>query len=116
MMRFAGSTIRNSGGSIVINGKSYKGNNVSIVNGTVYIDGRIAEENQVGELTIKIEGDVALVRCDTSVSIDGNVGGNVDAGGSVTCGNVGKSVDAGGSITCNNINGNADAGGSIRMR
>lgn len=42
-----------------------------------------------------------------------NVGTYVDAGSGVNCGNVGTYVDAGSSVNCGNIGGNVDAGNNI---
>lgn len=88
---------------------------------------------------------VENVECACSLSIDGNVGGNVTAkgslncdavqgdvvasggvncdevhgnvraGGGVNCDDVGGDVYAGGSVQCDSVNGSVRAGGSIRM-
>lgn len=102
--------------TIIINGTSFSvsGSNISMVNGTVYVDGVAI---QTGELTgivkIQFEGDLASLQCDKSVEVNGRVCGNVKAHGSVTCGDVGGNVDSGGSTTCNNVTGDVDAGGSV---
>ena len=38
--------------------------------------------------------------CSGSCHIEGNVTGNIDASGSVTCGDVGGDIDASGSVRC----------------
>ena len=38
--------------------------------------------------------------CSGSCHIEGNVTGDVDASGSVTCGDVGGDIDASGSVRC----------------
>ena len=48
-----------------------------------------------------------------SARIDGDLYGNVSAGGSVTCDNINGGVNAGGGISCDNINGRVNAGGGI---
>lgn len=104
--------------NIVINGKSFnvKGNNVSIINNKVYVDGKQVDTGELsGEVVIKFEGDLANLQSDGGVTVNGNVHGDVDAKGSVNCGNVEGDVDAGGSINCGNVKGDADAGGSIMM-
>ena len=101
---------------VTINGKTYRGNNISIQNGTVYIDGKLADDSapdENGILEVQITGDVSLVECDRSVTVNGNVTGNVQAAGSVTCDDVGGSVEAGGSVTCDDVGESVDAGGSV---
>lgn len=47
--------------------------------------------------TITCSGNID---CGGSCEVSGNVDGNIDAGGSVTCGNVSGDIDAGGSVKC----------------
>ncbi|MEK4025313.1 hypothetical protein [Sporosarcina sp. FSL W7-1283] len=104
--------------TININGKSIsvQGNNVSVIGNKVYVDGKLVEEGLSGYVEISFTGDLANLKVDGSVNVKGNIHGNVDVGGSVTCGNVNGSVDAGGSITCGSVDGNVDAGGSVSIR
>jgi hypothetical protein len=98
-----------------IDGRTFTGNRVDIVNGRVTIDGVVCEDTLSGRVEIHIlEGVLGELKTNASVNC-GTVEGNIDAGGSVNCGNVGGSVDAGGSVNCGNVSGNIDAGGSIRM-
>lgn len=102
--------------TVRINGKTYtsSSSNISIINGKVTIDG-VAQDGEPlsGVVKLELTGDLASLKTDASVTMSGNVQGDVDAGGSVACGNVGKDVDAGGSVNCDNIGGNVDAGGSV---
>jgi len=102
---------------ININGKLIKvsGNNISVINDKVYVDGELVEEGLSGNVTISFEGELANLKTSGGATVNGDVHGDVDAGGSVKCGNVGKSVDAGGSVNCGNVGGDVDAGGSVRM-
>lgn len=100
---------------IVINGKSYTGRNVAIINGKVLIDGKPQDEGLSGVVEIKVEGDLATLECDAPVTVNGNVG-SLSAGGSVQCDNVGGNVNAGGSINCGDIGGMVNAGGSVSCR
>jgi hypothetical protein len=119
-------------GTININGQVYEGNNVSIINGVVKIDGVIQSgehlEKKICEIRV-IDGTIGALRTDASVycqdvggnidaggsvTVQGSVGGEVDAGGSIKCGDVGGNVDAGGSVTCGKVIGSIDAGGSVR--
>lgn len=67
---------------IVINGKriTVEGNNVSVVNNRVYVDGKEVTDSALsGIVEIKWEGPLATLRSDASVSC-GHVNGNVMAG------------------------------------
>lgn len=101
---------------VSINGTSYSGNSVSIINGKVYIDGVLQNGDGAplsGVVKVEVEGNLTSLKTDASVVVKGNVTGDVDAGGSVQCGNVGGSVDSGGSTQCDDVNGDVDAGGSV---
>jgi len=121
-------------GSCTVNGKTYHGNNISVVNNKVYIDGKAIEE---GDQTnsdkvnitftegtferIEVVGDVEIkgdVKGDVSAngSINCNdITGNANSGGSMNCDDIGGNANSGGSINCDDIKGNASAGGSIKM-
>lgn len=96
--------------SITINGKSYYGNNITVVNNKVIIDGKDATPD-AKEINIIVQGDITTLKVDNcnelcvngivneletrngSVTITGNVGGNVtSSNGSIKCGNVKGSV------------------------
>lgn len=89
--------------------------------GAVYVEGDVVNEfGNIFSITntphITFEGFVGNITVQTaSAQVNGDVQGNVKAGGFVTCNNVGGSVDASGSINCNNVNSNADAGGSMTI-
>lgn len=117
-------------GIVRINGKTYQGNNVSIINGVVKVDGVIQESNVNGVVEIRVlEGTIENLTTDASVTcqaVTGNVeaggsvqcatvGGSVDAGGSIKCGDVGRDVDAGGSVQCGKVTGRIDSGGSTSI-
>lgn len=99
---------------IVIDGRSFSGRSVSIINGRVTIDGVSQDGALSGVVEIRIvEGVLGELRTDAAVSC-GRVEGNVSAGGSVNCDDVGGNVSAGGSANCGNIRGSVNAGGSVR--
>ena len=103
---------------VSVNGKTIrvKGNNITIVNDKIIVDGKILNESMdFKNITVIVEGDCnkldtcgdvqikgncGSVDCSGSCHIEGNVTGNVDASGSVTCGNVGGNIDASGSVRC----------------
>ncbi len=98
-------------GKITINGVTYEGNNLNIINGNVYIDGKIAT-NVDKEVKIKVEGSLMNLATDQSVECE-DVHGSIEAEGSVNCEDVGGNVVAGGSVNCNDVEGNVTAGGSV---
>ena len=102
---------------VTINGIQYKGNNISIKNDRIVIDGVEVGSSlpAVSELRI-VEGQVNKLETDHSVKATDCYIGEVDAGGSVTCDDVGGSVNAGGSVTANDIKGSANAGGSVTCK
>ncbi|AYC51937.1 hypothetical protein [Bacillus licheniformis] len=109
------STVLSSNGKVTVNGVTYEGNNITITNNEVLIDGKAVESSVSGVVKVKIEGTPAKVYSDASVEVKGDVLGDVDSGGSVNCGNIKGNVDAGGSVRCGTVGGSVDAGGSVRM-
>lgn len=102
-------------GTISINGKTYRGNNITMKNGKVIIDGKEqVDGSKSPELYITIlEGSIDKVKSDSSIEIIGNIAGDADAGSSLTCGQVGGNVNAGSSVKCDNVVGSVDAGSSV---
>lgn len=103
---------------ITINGKTYNGNNVQVINNQVWIDGILQDDcnsqNSPKEINITVENcNINTIKCDNNVNIIGMISGDVNAGGSIRCHDINGNVNAGGSIHCNNIGGNVSAGGSI---
>lgn len=102
--------------SVTINGTTYEGRNVKVVNDKVWIDGKLidnASPDKKGILHVHVTGTLHNLDAGGSVTCE-DVAGYVDAGGSVQAGNVGGYVDAGGSVRCGNVGGDIDAGGSVR--
>lgn len=86
-----------AGSSITVNGKTFRGNDVSIVNGRVIVDG--VEQDAPGNgyssmrLSIKIEGNVELLETASGdVQVSGNVGQVNSSSGDVTCADVSGNV------------------------
>lgn len=99
---------------ITINGKTYQGNSVSVVNNVVYVDGKRVDDKELPKtiLQIDVQGTLGELKTDASVNC-GNVTGSVEAGGSVNCDSVGGNVNAGGSVNCDTVRGSVNAGGSV---
>jgi len=105
--------------TVHINGKSYPGNNVTMINRKVFIDGKeiIGEETEK-EILFKIQGNLESLEIESgSVEVSGDVGtleitsGNVKISGDVkgsvdlTSGNIkvqGK-IEGNASVSCGNI-------------
>lgn len=85
--------------NIIINGKSYSGNNIIVNNSSVIIDGEIQESGLSGIVSIKVEGDLTSLSCNAPTTVNGNVKGDVKVNGSLKCGNVSGNVKANGSIS-----------------
>jgi hypothetical protein len=100
--------------TIIIDGRTFSGRSVSIINSKVTIDGVVQDGSLSDVVEIRItEGVLQELNCDAAVNC-GEVRGNVRAGGSVNCDNVGGSVNASGSVNCGNVGGGVNAGGSAR--
>ena len=101
--------------AIKIDGRTFHGRSVSIINGVVTIDGKVVEGTLTGVVRIEVDGDLAALTTDADVSC-GAVHGSVKAGMSVTCGDVRGNVDAGMSVTCGAVGGDVDAGMGVTTR
>ncbi len=101
---------------IVVNGKSINciGNNVSIINNKIFVDGKEITDEATKNCDVYIYGDVENIDCQGAVSCN-NVKGNIKAGGSISCDDVGGNINCGGSVSCDEIKGSVNAGGSISM-
>lgn len=101
---------------IVINGKEIKcnGNNISVINNKVYVDGKAIADDVFKNSDIYIYGNVEKIECEGSVHCN-DVHGDIKAGGSVNCDDVGGSISCGGSVSCDNVKGSIIAGGSVKL-
>jgi len=97
---------------IVVNGKQYNGNNVSMRNGIVYIDGKLADTNDEKVITITVTGNIQSLEADycKSIIVNGDVNKLQTTSGDVECGNVtGNIQSTSGDIECGNIGGDASS-------
>ena len=112
----AGRDINSAGSgqsSVVINGKSYEGNNISISNGEVRVDGEKVDDIDDDVRCLKIEGDIkGNLTTDLAVNCN-NVEGDLSSHGSVNCDDVFGSVYSKGSVNCDDVGGDVKASGSI---
>jgi hypothetical protein len=78
---------------------SGKGVTVTVDNGKISIGGTITRDERIGgDIRLVVDGLVSDLTVHGSATVNGNVKGNVDAGGSVNSGKVGGDIDAGGSV------------------
>lgn len=101
---------------VIINGKEIKcnGNNISVINNNVYVDGKIISEEAVKNSDIYVYGNVENIKCEGSVQCN-DVSGDIRAGGSVNCDDVGGNIACGGSVNCDEVKGNINAGGKVNI-
>jgi len=99
----------NEKSTITINGKTYTvdGNNVSIIDNKILVDGKVIEGSLSGIVKIEWNGPAANIDA-VSIHINGNVNGNVDGTSIQINGDVTGNVD-GTSITCGKVLGNVDS-------
>ena len=99
-------------GKFVIDGREFSGNNVSIINGQVIIDGVVQDDTLSGKVRIEVVGRLNHLTTDATVTCQ-TVEGDIKAGGSVNCSDVGGSITANGSVNCDSVRGSVSAGGSV---
>jgi cytoskeletal protein CcmA (bactofilin family) len=89
---------------VTINGQTFEAEgSISIINGRVIVGNKTVTELKEATVRIEVIGNLTSLTTDSSVSVTGNVDGNVDAGGS---------IQIGGNVQATTI----DAGGSIQIR
>ncbi len=101
--------------TITINGKTYKGNSSSIINGKVFIDGTEIKDKEITSskvLNISITGDIKdceILNCN-SIKIEGDVGYLDNQNGNITItGNIQGDIDnQNGNIKCGDVSGSID--------
>lgn len=100
-------------GKTIINGKTYNGNSISIQGDRVIIDGNIVESVNKGIKIEIVHGPIDSIYSDKSLTIVGNINGNVAAGGSVSCDTVVGNITTKKSVACDDVEGDIFAGGSV---
>lgn len=97
-----------SNSTVKINGVSYNGNNVTIINGKVIVDGKDMTPD-AKNITIHVDGDISKLSVDIcdKLSVTGNVNDLSTVSGDVSIGgNVGQNVKTvSGDVKCGNIAG-----------
>lgn len=105
---------------IIINGKVYNGQSVSINNNKIVIDGNILVNEESKTINIYIEGNVDNLQVDAceKVMVNGFVNSLSTMSGDVECGNVNQSVKTqSGDIVCENVEGDVTSqSGDIKAK
>ena len=98
-------------GHIIINGKSYLGNNISAVNGDIIIDGVKMDEIGSKSVNIVINGDVNIIKLEAGYITAQGVTNIQTGSGDVACNNVSGNIKTGsGDVECKNVGGNITTG------
>jgi len=116
--------------TISINGKAYSGNNVSVSNNKVYIDGKLQDVKDSKEIFVIVDGNINNLDVDTAnqIKVNGNVNklktssgdvevsGNVETGVSTSSGDVdikgavgGNVKTMSGDVSCRKISGSVSS-------
>lgn len=98
-------------GKVTVDGVTFTGKSVSIVNGKVVVDGKTQEGSLTGPITVTVDGDVQSLK-NHSGNVTCNNAGDVSTGsGDVSCGNISGSVRTGsGDVDCGSVGGNIRTG------
>lgn len=97
---------------VIINGNRFVGDNITIKNNKVLIDGKDMTPD-AKEINITVEGNVEDLDVDycNTLQVTGNVNTLRSGSGDVTCNDVHNGVQTGsGDVDCNNINGYVQTG------
>lgn len=106
--------------TIRIGSTTFSGTTVTVRNNRLLIDGNFVESHQIesgiknGIMEVHISGVVESVQSDASVTVVGQIKGDVHAGGTVNCECVGRDVTAGGSVRCGRVGRDIHARGNVR--
>ena len=102
--------------SITINGRTFSGDSVSIVDGAIIVDGvRQSGDPLSGVVRLHVEGVLGTLHADAPVTC-GDAHGNVNASGPVKAGRIGGNVIASGPVTCGSVAGSVQAQGPVTHR
>lgn len=89
----------NQSGTCTINGKTYKGNNISIIDGVIYIDGKIVDKSNASintTIIVKITGNVDSISTGSGdVEVTGHAGKISTGSGDVSTGNCAGAISTG---------------------
>lgn len=93
---------------IVINNKAVIGNNISILNNKVIVDGKEIDLEKALTVNIQVEGSINSISADVcnTINVTGNVGTLSTVSGDVQCADVHTSVQTtSGDVKCGDVKG-----------
>lgn len=101
--------LKSNGSVVTIDGRSFTGRSVTIVNNKVVVDGVEQDGQLVGPVSVTVNGDADVVDNPTgTVTVTGAVGTIKTMSGDVHCKDVSGSVSTmSGDVTCGSIGGSA---------
>jgi hypothetical protein len=103
--------LKMNNGKIVIDGREFRGSNVSISNGKVTIDGVIQDGELSGTINVEVHGDVQVLENQAGNITAHNVGEISTGSGDIKCGYVEGNIRTGsGDVVCGDVNGNIRTG------
>lgn len=111
-------TIFKSTGSVTIDGKSFRGRHVEIIDDLVIVNGVKQEGSLVGQISVTVHGDVEqLTTASGDVTVTGDCRGVTTTSGDVHCGDVAGEVrTVSGDVTCKQVMGNVrTVSGDVRL-
>jgi DUF4097 and DUF4098 domain-containing protein YvlB len=91
----------NIGGSVTIDGRTFRGNNISIDGSKVIVDGVVQEGELVGDVQVTVQGDCESVSTTNGdISVEGSVKTVSTVNGDVSAGSItGKTSTVNGDIS-----------------
>ena len=106
-------------GSVTINGVEYQGKNISIRDGSVFVDGEVQSLISAQQITVSVQGAVNHVSTTSGdITVVGDVKGVETTSGDIDCNHVlGNVTTVSGNVVCNDIAGRVSTvSGNIRQR
>ena len=110
--------ITSNGSRVVIDGRVFSGNNVSISNGKVVIDGVAQDGDLTGPINVEVHGDIQSLDNGQGDVKAYNIGSVKIGQGDIECGDIKGDAKTGmGDIRCSVVHGNAKTGmGDIKLK
>jgi hypothetical protein len=96
------------GNGMTINGKTYNGNNITISDGVVIVDGVVQDGDHIGyNIQVTVNGNVGEIETGSGdITVNGEVSDVSTSSGDVKCGNVAGNVQtSSGDVTCGTVGG-----------